>query len=143
MTAAKNKPAVKKPPVKKTTVKAPAKKPAPKKAAPKGYKKNPVTPGNERKMLAGVDLFEKFTGHEATHYDRVTLPDMSVCVQIGELDGIAYETVRDGKRHRYFHKFKKAARPIFAVTHDGEAVVIVGGRFKFTERGIVDHGSNE
>ena len=143
MTAAKKKPAVKKAPVKKTVVRAPAKKPAPKKAAPKGYKKNPAAPGAERKMLAGVELFEAFTGHAATHYDRVTLPDMSVCVKIGELDGIAYETTRDGKKQKYFHQFKKSARPIFAVTHDGAAVVIVGGRFKFTERGIVDHGSTE
>lgn len=121
------------------------KKPAAKKTAAKktAYRKNPATVTTERKMKTGVELFEAFTGHEATHYDRVNLPDMSVCVQIGELDGIAYETVRDGKRQKYFHKFKKSARPVFAVTHDGGALVIVGGRFRFTERGIVDHGSKD
>lgn len=141
MSAPKKKPAPKKAPAKRAPVKKPAaKKPAPKKAT---YRKNPVAATTERKMQHGVELFEAFTGHEATHYDRVTLPDMSVCVQIGELDGIAYETVRDGKRQKYFHQFKKSARPVFAVTHDGGALVIVGGRFRFTERGIVDHGSKD
>lgn len=128
----------------------PKKKPAPKKAAARKpaakkrattYRKNPAPVSTERKMKAGVELFEAFTGHEATHYDRVDLPDMSVCVQIGALDGIAYETTRDGKKQKYFHQFKKAARPVFAVTADGKALVIVGGRFRFTERGIVDEGS--
>lgn len=111
--------------------------------APPGYFANPVGESTERKMKKGVELFEAFTGHDATHYDRVTLPDMSVCVQIGALEGIAYETTRDGKRQKYFHQFKKAARPIFAVTADGKAVVIVGGQFRFTERGIVDKGSTD
>lgn len=120
---------------------APKKKPTPKK--PAAYKKNPAPVSHERKMMAGVELFQEFTGHEATHYDRVTLPDMSVCVQIGALDGIAYETKRDGKVQKYFHQFKKSARPVFAVTHDGRALVIVGGRFRFTERGIVDERSSD
>lgn len=141
MTAVKKKPAPKKAPAKRSPAKkAAVKKPAQKKTT---YRKNPVADSTERKMKSGVELFESFTGHAATHYDRVTLPDMSVCVQIGELDGIAYETTRDGKKQKYFHQFKKSARPIFAVTHDGEAVVIVGGRFRFTERGIVDHGSKD
>lgn len=136
-TTAKKPTAKKRAPVKKTT----AKKPAVKK--PASYRKNPVGESTERKMKKGVELFEAFTGHDATHYDRVTLPDMSVCVQIGKLEGIAYETKRDGKTLKYFHKFKKAARPIFAVTADGKAVVIVGGQFRFTERGIVDKGSTD
>lgn len=138
MTTTDKKPTAKKrAPVKKTT----AKKPAAKK--PASYRKNPAPVSNERKMMAGVELFQEFTGHDATHYDRVTLPDMSVCVQIGKLEGIAYETKRDGKTLKYFHQFKKAARPIFAVTHDGRALVIVGGAFRFTERGIVDTEGTE
>lgn len=136
MTAPKKKPAAKKA----TAKRAPVKKATDKKPA-KPYRKNPVSESTERKMKKGVELFEAFTGHEATHYDRVTLPDMSVCVQIGALDGIAYETKRDGKTQKYFHKFKKSARPVFAVTADGKALVIVGGQFRFTERGIVDQGS--
>lgn len=54
-------------------------------------------------------------------------------------DGILYETVRDGKVEHYVHKFKKGARPVLAAGHDGKSLALIGGKFTFTERGIVDN----
>jgi len=65
-----------------------------------------------------------------------------VLMLIGYVDGIKYTTVRvlRGKSRllRYEHDFRDSARPLFATSHDGRHLYIVGGRFRFTARGIVD-----
>ena len=64
-------------------------------------------------------------------------PDVGI--KVGEVEGILYNTIRDGRFERYIHEFKKSARPIFIVSHDGKFLGLIGGKFDFTERGIVDH----
>ena len=63
---------------------------------------------------------------------------MDVGLTIGKCDGILYTTVRDGETEAYIHRFKKSARPTLAASHDGESLSLIGGKFDFTERGIVD-----
>jgi len=62
----------------------------------------------------------------------------AVAVAIGEVDGILYSTVRDGKLEKYIHKFHKADRPLFVVSPEGKTLFLLGGNYTFTERGIVD-----
>ena len=57
---------------------------------------------------------------------------------VGECDGILYSTIRDGESERYIHKFRNSARPILASSYDGTQLVLIGGDFRFTDRGIVD-----
>jgi hypothetical protein len=59
-------------------------------------------------------------------------------VEIGTLDGVLYTTVRDGVQEKYIHKFRKASRPILAAGSDGKSLHVVGDKFEFTDRGIVD-----
>lgn len=59
---------------------------------------------------------------------------------IGELDGVLYTTVRDGKREKYIHRFRKNSRPLLVSAHDGKSLHILGGEYEMTERGIVDNG---
>src|SRR5262245_50526432 len=56
----------------------------------------------------------------------------------GELLEVRYATVRDGKLEHYRHPFRKGSRPLLAARHDGKRIYIVGGRYRFTDRGIVD-----
>lgn len=84
-------------------------------------------------------LYEDFTGGKADSYERVELPKVDVAISIGDIEAIAYNTVRDGKPQRYLHKFEKGARPRFAVSHDGKTILMFGGNFTFTERGITDY----
>lgn len=70
---------------------------------------------------------------------RTRLPTHKVGLIIGECDGLLYTTERDGKIEKYIHRFKKSSRPLLVSSYDGSALYIVGGRYKFTERGIVDH----
>jgi len=86
-----------------------------------------------------ADLYERFTGHDAQNETRVTVPPLpKVAAVIGECDGLLYTTVRDGQTERYIHKFRKADRPLLCVAPDGRQILLVGGRYRFTEAGIVD-----
>lgn len=96
------------------------------------YFSNPET----RKAAA---LYQRFTGHLADEGVRVKVPPpVKVGVCIGDLDGVLYTTVRDGRVEKYIHKFAKADKPLFVVSPDGKQLLLIGGRYTFTERGIVD-----
>jgi len=102
-----------------------------------GRKKKPIT--RNAQVNAAADLYERFTGHEADEGARIRVtPLPGVAVAIGDVDGILYTTVRDGQLEKYIHKFKKKDRPIFAVSPDGKQLLMIGGNYNFTERGIVD-----
>ena len=96
-------------------------------------------PSKKERVQQAVKLFEDFSGHQADSYEPVKMPRVDVAMLIGEVEQIAYNTVRDGKKERYLHKFKASARPKFAASHDGKTLLIIEGDFEFTERGITDH----
>ena len=84
-------------------------------------------------------LYREFSGHEPDESELIEVPDMPRAVLvIGELEGVIYSTVRDDTAERYIHKFHKSSRPMLCASPDGEQLFIVGGRFEFTDRGIVD-----
>jgi hypothetical protein len=86
------------------------------------------------------DLLASFTGERATKELKVSARPIKTGLVVGKLSGVMYEATRDGVTDQYFHKFKKSARPLLISDHDGSQLGIVGGRFRFTERGIVDVG---
>jgi hypothetical protein len=90
-------------------------------------------------MAEAIERYEKFTGHNADFYDHLDVEWPDVGLKVGMCDGILYETARDGKVEHYVHKFKKGARPVLAAGHDGKSLALIGGKFTFTERGIVDN----
>jgi hypothetical protein len=109
------------------------------------YAGNPVPPSSrvtQRQQIQLEDaaqLYADFSGHEPEivgTLDKPIIPD--VLIGIGDIDGIMYSTVRDGKLEKYVHQFKKSSRPLFAVSHDGKQLYMLGGAYTFTERGIVD-----
>lgn len=58
--------------------------------------------------------------------------------RLGRTVGVAYEAVRDGKRERYFHEFKRTAAPDLVVRDDGRQLYFAGGSYKVASRGIED-----
>jgi hypothetical protein len=102
--------------------------------------RNPVPASSvERRVQQAGRLYERFSGHTPEVVGRVARPERSdVLVAIGRVDGIMYSTVRDGKLQRFIHEFAKSARPLFAVSHDGKQLEMLGGAYDFTARGIVD-----
>lgn len=83
--------------------------------------------------------FERFTGHRAEQVGRVNVPALpKVAAVIGVCTAICYETVRDGRVENYIHEFDDSAAPLLAVSPDGRQLLMIGGDYTFTDRGIVD-----
>lgn len=102
-------------------------------------KRRGIRPGETAAVRRAADLYERFSGHEATEGERVRvqpLPKVAVC--IGTVDGIMYTTVRDGQVEKYIHQFRASDKPRFVVSPDGKRLFMIGGAYDFTERGIVD-----
>lgn len=112
------------------------------------YGINPVPPSSRARsrnpsrrdeIAQAADLYSRFSGHEAESIGKVPAPrPLKTAIAIGECDGILYTTVRDNRTEKYIHKFRKADRPLLTVAPDGSQIVLVGGNYRFTERGIVD-----
>lgn len=98
-------------------------------------KRNPFA---RSEVARAEGLFREFTGHEPTRQAKFPRKEMRVALAVGELEGVMYVATRDGKRERYFHRFKQSSRPLLVASHDGSNIGIVGGRYHFTDRGIVD-----
>lgn len=56
---------------------------------------------------------------------------------IGQCDQICYRTTIGGEARRYKHRFHPGSMPMLAAGTD-ERLYLVGGRYRVTERGIVD-----
>lgn len=91
---------------------------------------------NELRQAAG--LLEEFSGHAPEEILKIKQAPMKTGLVIGEMDGVLYTTVRDGKLEKYVHRFKKQSRPLLTASSDGTQLGIVGGRYQFTEAGIED-----
>ena len=84
-------------------------------------------------------LYEDFSGHDADEIERVKKPDIpDVLTVIGSLEGVIYTTTRDGKPEKYIHRFKRGSQGLLCVGPDGDQLFIIGGKYLFTDRGIVD-----
>lgn len=95
---------------------------------------------SQRKSIKqAAKLFEDFTGEPANDPVEIAIPEMpKTALAIGKVLGIMYETVRDGVKESYQHKFKSSSRPLMVVSSDGKQVLMLGGAYTFTDRGIVD-----
>lgn len=84
-------------------------------------------------------LGEVFSGHRFNRMriERRPMPG-KVRVEIGAISGIMYLAKRDGEVKQYLHKFAQGCRPLLLVSPDGKILELLGGAFRFTERGIVD-----
>lgn len=111
-----------------------------------GRRPNPVPPSSAARdsKKRAAHLYERFTGHQANPVPEVLdTDDDDVYINIGRADAVEYTTTRDGREESYRHEFRPLSRPRLIVASDGKSARIVGGRFRFTERGFVDHDVND
>lgn len=64
-------------------------------------------------------------------------PPQAVMV-IGYVDEIRYTTTHGKKVVSYYHPFQEGSRPLLTASANGKQLLLLGGRYKFTDRGIVD-----
>lgn len=91
-----------------------------------------------QKIDAAKELYREFTGMEPDQIEEVEVPQYDAVMCVGTVDGILYTTERENEVESYIHEFSRNARPLLCVTHDGQAIVILGGGFTFNEAGFVD-----
>lgn len=92
-----------------------------------------------RQAAQAAELAEKFSGHASRPLGEVVAPTVPrVAIVVGYCDGLLYSAKRDGKVRRYVHTFARADRPLFLASPNGKQLLLFGGNFDFTERGIVD-----
>jgi hypothetical protein len=96
-------------------------------------------PRNNRGVSRASKIYEDFTGHDAEEIGVIDVPPIPTEVAvIGECDAISYTTIREGRTEHYIHEFAASDKPTFCISPDGRQILLIGGRFKFTNRGIVD-----
>lgn len=93
----------------------------------------------KKKAARGGRLFQSFREENPEKVREVGFVVPDVMIEIGCLDTVEYTTRRGGKVEHYRHEFAEKSRPVLAVSDDGKQLMIIGGRYKFTERGITDY----
>lgn len=98
-------------------------------------KVNPRDP----EMRRAAKLYESFRERTPTRIKKIAIrPPPRVAVDIGIVEFIGYRTTHGRKLTLYKHDFAPGSRPLLMVSPDGRQLLLIGGRYKFTDRGIVD-----
>lgn len=71
--------------------------------------------------------------------DEFKLAEIDAAFSLGPVASIDYIATRDGETFRYQHEFKEGSEPLLAASHDGKQLLLLGGRYTVTDRGITDH----
>jgi len=83
-------------------------------------------------------LFRSFHGRDpkTSELAEIPLPGKGVIgLEVGKCVGIAYRAAGNGEV--YYHEFPAATRPRLFVTPAGEQAYLIGGTYKFTNRGFL------
>jgi hypothetical protein len=92
----------------------------------------------KKDLHAAVALYSSFREKNPKRLKIVNIDIPTVVAVIGHCESIDYTTTHGDKVVLYRHDFAQGSRPLLAVSADGRQLLLLGGRFKFTERGIVD-----
>lgn len=87
---------------------------------------------------AAIRLYRNFREVEPKRLTTVDLDIPDAVAVIGHVEAIKYRTTHGGKTELYEHPFQEGSRPLLVVSSDGRQLLLLGGRYKFTSRGIVD-----
>ncbi len=90
-------------------------------------------------MSEAATRLSEFVGREIGDFVEVPVSNnYDVGWALGEIPEIHYIAERDGELFHFHHEFKEQSRPLLVVSHDGKELIIAGGRYSVTDRGIVD-----
>jgi len=87
----------------------------------------------------GKQLYSAFMLRSPARSRKLNVPALpKVALAIGNVSRLYYVSKRDGVVTEYRHDFAIGSRPLLAVSHDGKHLMLLGGAYRFTHRGIVD-----
>lgn len=87
---------------------------------------------------AAIKLYRDFREREPKKIGVIDFKIPAAVMVIGYVDEIWYTTSHKGKKVEYRHPFQDGSRPLLCASSDGKQLMLFGGRYKFTDRGIVD-----
>jgi hypothetical protein len=96
--------------------------------------------GTRADIRSSAALFEGFREAPAQKARAVRYKIPRAVAVMGQVEFIGYMTTHDGETHLYVHQFAMGSRPIFAAGKGRNQAFLVGGRYRVTDRGIVDFG---
>ena len=101
----------------------------------RAFQENPAPRSD---VARATKLFKDFTGRAPDGVRKLKLPPQPRAgVVFGQLVRVGYRSARDGLLYEHTFRTNKS-RPLLIASSDGNQVLIFGGRYAFTDRGIVD-----
>jgi hypothetical protein len=89
-------------------------------------------------VKGAVKLYKSFRERTPKRIGKIDFVVPRAVACIGYVEGIDYKTTHGSKVTLYHHDFAPGSRPLLCVSADGKQLLMLGGRYQFTERGIVD-----
>lgn len=83
-------------------------------------------------------LYEKFREATPKTAKRVNVRVPKTVMHMGDVEYIGYRTTHGRKVVHYHHDFAVGSRPVLAAGPGHNELVLIGGRYHVTDRGIVD-----
>ena len=87
-------------------------------------------------------LYKSFREAPAKRAREVFFNPPRAAAVMGHVEFIGYVTSHAGKTHLYIHEFAEGSRPMMAAGTGRNQLLLVGGRYKVTSRGITDLDPN-
>lgn len=92
-----------------------------------------------RDVRKAAGLYKRFRERTPRTAKSVTLKLPRAVMVMGHVDAILYTTTHaDGRAVPYKHKFAKGSKPLLCASTGRNQLFLIGGRYRVTERGIVD-----
>jgi hypothetical protein len=87
-----------------------------------------------------ASLYKGFREEPPERAKRVSFKVPRAVAVMGQVEFIGYMTTHAGQVHLYVHQFAQGSRPTFAAGKGRNQAFLIGGRYRVTDRGIVDFG---
>jgi hypothetical protein len=89
-------------------------------------------------VQSSADLFRGFREEEPRRARAMRFRTPRAVAVMGRVEFIGYMTTHGRKTYLYVHQFAVGSRPIFAAGAGRNQAFMLGGRYRVTDRGIVD-----
>ncbi len=94
--------------------------------------------GQRKDIRASAKLYRGFREEPPQRARRVEFRVPKAVAVMGQVEFIGYMTTHAGVTHLYVHQFAPGSRPTFAAGTGRNQAFLIGGRYRVTDRGIVD-----
>jgi hypothetical protein len=94
--------------------------------------------GRRKDIRSSAALYKGFREERPTRAREVTFKVPRAVAVMGQVEFFGYMTTHAGRTHLYVHQFAPGSRPTFAAGKGRNQAFLIGGRYRVTDRGIVD-----